>query len=277
MDACRRIPAAFSSYASRSTRSIRRSSTNAETAMAAVMPTSKVNRRGCAPGATRSTATRCHGRAWFLNTDPAESTNGRSKLADWQIDQVKRAPELLLRGLIQSDGCRFINTSERPARSSRGTASRIAPRTSGSIVCWGCDLLGPALHPRSPHAVVRLPQGRRRAPRRVHRPQGLIHCRHAAPRDRRGPGRRRPRPDRPATGERDGPGAARGRRGRARRARATTRRTRSSSPAARASSPPAWTSSSPPPSTSRASATWSPASIAPSRAGTRSRARWSAP
>jgi hypothetical protein len=31
-------------------------------------------------------------------------------LADWQRTLAAQAPELLLRGLIQSDGCRFINT-----------------------------------------------------------------------------------------------------------------------------------------------------------------------
>ena len=31
-------------------------------------------------------------------------------LADWQAALVEAHPELMLRGLIQSDGCRFMNT-----------------------------------------------------------------------------------------------------------------------------------------------------------------------
>jgi hypothetical protein len=31
-------------------------------------------------------------------------------LEDWQHELVARSPDLLLRGLIHSDGCRFINT-----------------------------------------------------------------------------------------------------------------------------------------------------------------------
>jgi hypothetical protein len=61
-------------------------------------------------------------------------------LTGWQHEFVARHPELLLRGLIHSDGCRFVNT---------GTNWR-APRYSFSnrsedilrIFCHGCDLLG---------------------------------------------------------------------------------------------------------------------------------------
>jgi hypothetical protein len=31
-------------------------------------------------------------------------------IPNWQVELVKRAPEQFLRGLIQSDGCRFENT-----------------------------------------------------------------------------------------------------------------------------------------------------------------------
>jgi hypothetical protein len=64
-------------------------------------------------------------------------------LAEWQERLVLEHPELLLRGLIQSDGCRFTNT--------RGKSdSWSAPRYSFSqvsedikqIFCDACDLLG---------------------------------------------------------------------------------------------------------------------------------------
>lgn len=62
-------------------------------------------------------------------------------LAPWQRDAVAGSPQLLLRGLIHSDGCRFINTG-------RGNWSH--PRYSFSnrsedirrIFCDACDLLG---------------------------------------------------------------------------------------------------------------------------------------
>jgi hypothetical protein len=63
----------------------------------------------------------------------------RIVLNDWQQGLVQRHPGLLLRGLIHSDGCRFINT---------GT-NWTCPRYSFSnksddirhIFCDACDLL----------------------------------------------------------------------------------------------------------------------------------------
>ena len=59
----------------------------------------------------------------------------------WQEDIVDEVPALLLRGLIHSDGCRFINT---------GRAGWTAPRYSFvnrstdivTIFCAACDRLG---------------------------------------------------------------------------------------------------------------------------------------
>ena len=61
-------------------------------------------------------------------------------LADWQQELVNLSPDLLLRGLIHSDGCRFINT---------GRGSWTCPRYSFSnlsadikrIFCDACDRL----------------------------------------------------------------------------------------------------------------------------------------
>ena len=61
-------------------------------------------------------------------------------LVDWQREVVEQAPGLLLRGLIHSDGCRFINTgrnwrSPRYAFSNRSDDIR-------AIFCDACDLMG---------------------------------------------------------------------------------------------------------------------------------------
>jgi hypothetical protein len=61
-------------------------------------------------------------------------------LEDWQQRLVAQAPELLLRGLVQSDGCRFINTGKRwrhPRYSFSNRSEDIL-----RIFCHGCDLLG---------------------------------------------------------------------------------------------------------------------------------------
>ena len=62
-------------------------------------------------------------------------------LADWQMQLVERWPEEILRGLIHSDGHRFINT---------GRGNWVCPRYGFSqvskdiqkIFCWVCDLVG---------------------------------------------------------------------------------------------------------------------------------------
>jgi len=62
-------------------------------------------------------------------------------LRDWQWLHVVREPRLLLRGLIQSDGCRFTNTGRGGWRHPRYSFSN----TSGdirTIFCDACDLLG---------------------------------------------------------------------------------------------------------------------------------------
>src|SRR5207302_5859278 len=62
-------------------------------------------------------------------------------LTDWQQDLVDRWPDQLVRGLIHSDGCRFLNTGRgnwcwpRYAFSNRSTDIR-------EIFCYACDRLG---------------------------------------------------------------------------------------------------------------------------------------
>jgi hypothetical protein len=61
-------------------------------------------------------------------------------LAEWQRELVARHPELLLRGLIHSDGCRFVNTG----RNWRHPRYSFSNRSEDilKIFCDACDLLG---------------------------------------------------------------------------------------------------------------------------------------
>lgn len=54
-----------------------------------------------------------YSRAWpclLPQHGPGKKHLRRILLEDWQRRLVQRAPELMLRGLIHSDGCRFVNT-----------------------------------------------------------------------------------------------------------------------------------------------------------------------
>ena len=76
----------------------------------------------------------------FPQHGPGKKHLRRIELADWQRPLVEKDPQLLLRGLIHSDGCRFMNTG-------RGWAY---PRYSFTNLSEGirriftdtCDLLG---------------------------------------------------------------------------------------------------------------------------------------
>jgi hypothetical protein len=62
-------------------------------------------------------------------------------LSDWQQELAESWPEALLRGLIHSDGCRFINTGRAGWRHPRyGFRNRSTDITS--IFCTACDRLG---------------------------------------------------------------------------------------------------------------------------------------
>jgi hypothetical protein len=79
----------------------------------------------------------------FPQHGPGAKHTRRIWLAQWQQELAERWPEALLRGLIQSDGCRFTNT--------RGKADTwSAPRYAfanvstdvTSIFCTACDKVG---------------------------------------------------------------------------------------------------------------------------------------
>lgn len=62
------------------------------------------------------------------------------KLARWQQEFVDLAPQLLLRGLVHSDGCRFINTGRGGWRCPRYAFSN-ASDDIRNIFCRACDAL----------------------------------------------------------------------------------------------------------------------------------------
>jgi Homeodomain-like domain-containing protein len=84
-----------------------------------------------------------YSRSWpclFPQHGPGRKHERPIVLVDWQRDLLERHPEALLRGLIHSDGCRFINrgTNWRHPRYSFSNASGDIRR----IFCEACDVLG---------------------------------------------------------------------------------------------------------------------------------------
>jgi hypothetical protein len=65
-------------------------------------------------------------------------------LADWQQRAVERHPQLLLRGLIHSDGCRFTNTVRHLSKTYEYARYNFSNRSADirGIFCDTCDLLG---------------------------------------------------------------------------------------------------------------------------------------
>jgi hypothetical protein len=87
-----------------------------------------------------------YSRAWpclFPEHGPGPKHTRRIWLAEWQQRLAERWPEKLLRGLIHSDGCRFMNTR---GKSDTWSAPRYAFSNVStdltSIFCTACDMLG---------------------------------------------------------------------------------------------------------------------------------------
>jgi hypothetical protein len=119
-------------------------------AMMAVMPRNRVSRvfhpspyaeaagndKSCVEVSTYSKSWPCllpqHG--------PGKKHERRIALAGWQWELVERYPELLLRGLIHSDGCRFMNTGRGGWRNPRYSFCNLSPGIRW-IFFDVCDLL----------------------------------------------------------------------------------------------------------------------------------------
>lgn len=72
---------------------------------------------------------------------PGKKHNRRIVLSEWQQELVRRWPEQLLRGLIHSDGCRFLNTGQGDWCWPRYGFSNKSDDIK-SIFCCACDQFG---------------------------------------------------------------------------------------------------------------------------------------
>jgi hypothetical protein len=112
----------------------------ATTAMGRVLPASKVN--GWMPDSTY-VELYSYSKAWpciFPQHGPGKKHLRPIVLTERQSQLIRREPELLLRGLIHSDGCRFMNTG-RQWRHPRYSFSNFSPDIK-RIFTDACDLLG---------------------------------------------------------------------------------------------------------------------------------------
>ena len=88
---------------------------------------------------------------WFPQHGSGRKHQRPIRLADWQEELVGYAPELFLRGLIHSDGCRFINSGRGGWRNPRYSFSNRSSDIRG-LFRSSCAQLG--LHcTEAPHTV----------------------------------------------------------------------------------------------------------------------------
>jgi hypothetical protein len=115
-------------------------------AMQNVMPASKVNRqarRSVAHGEFSDVQVSAYSKSWpclIPQHGPGKKHERSIALAEWQRELVLENPEPLLKGLIHSDGCRFMNTG-RKWRSPRYSFSNVSDDIR-RIFCEACDAVG---------------------------------------------------------------------------------------------------------------------------------------
>jgi hypothetical protein len=118
-------------------------------AMREVMPANKVNRLDrdgsyVDDGKPSNVEVSSFSKSWrclFPQHGPGKKHARRIWLSDWQQELAERWPEELERGLIQSDGCRFINTGRGGWRHPRYVFSNLSSDIT-SIFCTACDKVG---------------------------------------------------------------------------------------------------------------------------------------
>jgi hypothetical protein len=107
----------------------------------AVVPRSRVGRlvrpNNCVEVSSYSMSWPC----LFPQHGPGKKHSRRIALEAWQWIHVEEHPELMLRGLIHSDGCRFINTGRGGWRNARYSFANVSWDIK-HIFCETCDLLG---------------------------------------------------------------------------------------------------------------------------------------
>jgi hypothetical protein len=100
-----------------------------------------------------------YSRSWpclFPQHGPGVKHDRSIYLVDWQQQLAERWPRQLVKGLIQSDGCRFVNTGRGGWRHPRYAFSNVSTDIT-SIFCSACDCLGlrwTASFPKSESAAV---------------------------------------------------------------------------------------------------------------------------
>jgi hypothetical protein len=112
----------------------------AQRAVGALMPLNKVTAQRRRDNCVEVYA---HSKAWpclFPQHGPGTKHERCIELEAWQKRLVGRWPDALLRGLIQSDGCRFINTG-RHWRHPRYSFSNVSDDIK-AIFCDACEQLG---------------------------------------------------------------------------------------------------------------------------------------
>jgi hypothetical protein len=109
-------------------------------AMEAVVPWNKVHLQ---PTPKNYVEVHAYSKSWpclFPQHGPGKKHERKIVLTDWQMDLVDLVPGLLLRGLIHSDGCRFINTGSYGWSCPRYAFSNLSPDIK-QIFCDACDRL----------------------------------------------------------------------------------------------------------------------------------------
>lgn len=112
-----------------------------ETAMRAVLPGNRVNRqrRKC-----NCFEVQAYSKSWpclFPQHGPGVKHKRQIYLSKWQRELAETWPDLLLRGLIHSDGCRSYSTGRGGWRQPRYAFSNVSTDIT-SIFCSACDCLG---------------------------------------------------------------------------------------------------------------------------------------
>jgi hypothetical protein len=111
-----------------------------ERAMAEVLPASRVGRRRTPDNCFEIYSYSKRWPALLPQHGPGKKHLRPIVLEDWQRELVARSPDLLLRGLIHSDGCRFINTGRNWTNPRYAFSNRSADIRA--IFCDACDLVG---------------------------------------------------------------------------------------------------------------------------------------
>lgn len=118
-----------------------------EAAISKVRPSNAVHRQMRRGGFTQSpeftnVEVSAYSKSWpclFPQHGPGRKHNRKIELSDWQRQLVSRHPQLLLRGLIHSDGCRFQNTGRGWSHPRYSFANR--SEDIKAIFCDACDLM----------------------------------------------------------------------------------------------------------------------------------------